>query len=132
MKKKQKNLSATTMSAGLMQLFNCGQIMTLNNQYCGTNRASSYCNRNIDVTNFLNLNSLDQHDEFCLAYVFTFRDFTKGTLGLAWVGSDSSELWLNYVATLPHFGCCFSGLQNMCVFRVVLFVCMCLWCVTGG
>ncbi|PVD36306.1 hypothetical protein C0Q70_03285 [Pomacea canaliculata] len=59
------------------------------NQYCNTNRATSYCNRNIDVTNFLNLNSLDQHDEFCLAYVFTFRDFTKGTLGLAWVGSDS-------------------------------------------
>lgn len=64
-------------------------IMTLENQYCNTNRATSYCNRNIDVTNFLNLNSLDQHDEFCLAYVFTFRDFTKGTLGLAWVGSDS-------------------------------------------
>ncbi|KAL8558282.1 hypothetical protein ACOMHN_063976 [Nucella lapillus] len=64
-------------------------IMTLENQFCNSNRATNYCNRNIDVTNFLNLNSLDQHDEFCLAYVFTFRDFTKGTLGLAWVGSDS-------------------------------------------
>ncbi|KAK7095891.1 hypothetical protein V1264_005248 [Littorina saxatilis] len=64
-------------------------IMTLENQFCGTSQATSYCNRNIDVTNFLNLNSLDHHDEFCLAYVFTFRDFTKGTLGLAWVGSDS-------------------------------------------
>lgn len=66
--------------------------MTLENQRCNNSPpGSNYCDRNIDVTNFLNLNSLDQHDEFCLAYVFTFRDFTKGTLGLAWVGSDSSK-----------------------------------------
>ncbi|CAH1789926.1 unnamed protein product [Owenia fusiformis] len=49
-----------------------------------------YCNRNIDVSNFLNLNSLKNHNEFCLAYIFTYRDFTGGTLGLAWVGSSTS------------------------------------------
>lgn len=64
---------------------------------------------NIDVSNFLNLHSLSNHEFFCLAYVFTyrfvyelcvniaairtfstqFRDFTGGTLGLAWVASAS-------------------------------------------
>lgn len=44
---------------------------------------------NIDVSNFLNLHSLGNHEFFCLAYVFTYRDFTGGTLGLAWVASAS-------------------------------------------
>lgn len=46
-----------------------------------------FCVRNIDVSNFLNLNSQMNHNAFCLAYVFTYRDFTGGTLGLAWVAS---------------------------------------------
>ncbi|XP_048748711.2 disintegrin and metalloproteinase domain-containing protein 10-like [Ostrea edulis] len=50
----------------------------------------SFCNPNIDVSNFLNLNSMQDHDEFCLAFVFTYRDFSGGTLGLAWVGSPSA------------------------------------------
>jgi disintegrin and metalloproteinase domain-containing protein 10 len=47
-----------------------------------------FCKANIDVSNFLNLNSLTNQDLYCLAYVFTYRDFTQGTLGLAWVGSS--------------------------------------------
>jgi len=46
---------------------------------------------NIDVSNFLNLHSLGNHEDFCLAYVFTYRDFTGGTLGLAWVDSASGN-----------------------------------------
>lgn len=46
---------------------------------------------NIDVSNFLNLHSLGNHEDFCLAYVFTYRDFTGGTLGLAWVASASGN-----------------------------------------
>ena len=49
------------------------------------------CNPNIDVSNFLNQNSLENHDDFCLVYMFTYRDFTGGTLGLAWVGSPTSK-----------------------------------------
>ncbi|XP_076311561.1 disintegrin and metalloproteinase domain-containing protein 10-like [Tachypleus tridentatus] len=52
-------------------------------------RSNPYCVPNIDVSNFLNLNSQTNHDEFCLAYVFTYRDFSGGTLGLAWVASAS-------------------------------------------
>jgi len=61
-----------------------------------------FCKANIDVSNFLNLNSLTNHDLYCLAYVFTFRDFTQGTLGLAWVGSSLKasgglcERWKEY------------------------------------
>ncbi|XP_012251802.2 disintegrin and metalloproteinase domain-containing protein 10 isoform X2 [Athalia rosae] len=51
--------------------------------------ANPFCMENIDVSNFLNLHSLGNHEAFCLAYVFTYRDFTGGTLGLAWVASAS-------------------------------------------
>ncbi|XP_058062268.1 disintegrin and metalloproteinase domain-containing protein 10, partial [Anopheles bellator] len=51
--------------------------------------ANPLCLENIDVSNFLNLHSLGNHEAFCLAYVFTYRDFTGGTLGLAWVASAS-------------------------------------------
>lgn len=50
---------------------------------------NAFCMENIDVSNFLNLHSLGNHEDFCLAYVFTYRDFTGGTLGLAWVASAS-------------------------------------------
>ncbi|KAJ0178926.1 hypothetical protein K1T71_005701 [Dendrolimus kikuchii] len=50
---------------------------------------NQFCMENIDVSNFLNLHSLGNHEDFCLAYVFTYRDFTGGTLGLAWVASAS-------------------------------------------
>ena len=32
-----------------------------------------FCMENIDVSNFLNLHSLGNHELFCLAYVFTYR-----------------------------------------------------------
>lgn len=38
---------------------------------------------------FLELNSEQNHDDYCLAYVFTDRDFDDGVLGLAWVGAPS-------------------------------------------
>ncbi|XP_059220422.1 disintegrin and metalloproteinase domain-containing protein 10 isoform X2 [Stomoxys calcitrans] len=50
---------------------------------------NAFCNEHMDVSNFLNLHSLEDHSDFCLAYVFTYRDFTGGTLGLAWVASAS-------------------------------------------
>lgn len=50
-------------------------------------RTNPFCAGNLDASNFLNLNSLSNHDDFCLAYVWTFRDFQHGTLGLAWVAS---------------------------------------------
>ncbi|XP_043197730.1 disintegrin and metalloproteinase domain-containing protein 10-like [Amphibalanus amphitrite] len=56
--------------------------------YRGRDR-NKFCVPNVDVSNFLNLHSEDDHDAFCLSYVFTYRDFNKGTLGLAWVASPA-------------------------------------------
>ena len=44
---------------------------------------------NIGVEKFLELNSEQNHDDYCLAYVFSDRDFDDGVLGLAWVGAPS-------------------------------------------
>ncbi|KAK2144321.1 hypothetical protein LSH36_767g00016 [Paralvinella palmiformis] len=38
------------------------------------------------VETFLELFSEDNFDAYCLAYMFTYRDFEGGTLGLAWTG----------------------------------------------
>ena len=54
---------------------------------CGSYNEPPLCRSNIDVSNFLNLNSIDDHNLYCLAYMFTYRDFDAGTLGLAWVGA---------------------------------------------
>lgn len=44
---------------------------------------------------FLELNSEQNHDDYCLAYVFTDRDFDDGVLGLAWVGAPSGNVQRN-------------------------------------
>ncbi|XP_041082688.1 disintegrin and metalloproteinase domain-containing protein 10-like isoform X3 [Polyodon spathula] len=46
---------------------------------------------NIGVEKFLELNSEQNHDDYCLAYVFTDRDFDDGVLGLAWVGAPAGS-----------------------------------------
>uniref|UniRef100_A0A673J0G4 Disintegrin and metalloproteinase domain-containing protein 10 n=1 Tax=Sinocyclocheilus rhinocerous TaxID=307959 RepID=A0A673J0G4_9TELE len=46
---------------------------------------------NIGVEKFLELNSEQNHDDYCLAYVFTDRDFDDGVLGLAWVGAPTGS-----------------------------------------
>ncbi|XP_023318436.1 disintegrin and metalloproteinase domain-containing protein 10 [Trichogramma pretiosum] len=38
------------------------------------------------VEKYLELFSEEDYDAFCLAYMFTYRDFEMGTLGLAWTG----------------------------------------------
>jgi|SRR6218665_1983680 len=42
--------------------------------------------KNNGVEIFLEMLSEDNFDAFCLAYLFTYRDFDGGTLGLAWTG----------------------------------------------
>lgn len=55
----------------------------------GSGDTNPFCEENVDVSNYLNLNSRRNHSDFCLAYAFTFRDFVGGTLGLAWVASPN-------------------------------------------
>ena len=36
--------------------------------------------KNLGVEKLLELNSLENHDDVCLAYIFTYRDFADGVL----------------------------------------------------
>ena len=47
-----------------------------------------YGDNNIGVEKMLELNSEENHDDVCLSYIFTYRDFADGVLGLAWVGEQ--------------------------------------------
>ncbi|XP_033725849.1 disintegrin and metalloproteinase domain-containing protein 10-like isoform X2 [Pecten maximus] len=66
-------------------------VMTDQTENCNTTKASQFCNPDIDVSNFLDLTSRENHDQFCLAFTFTARDFSGGTLGLAWVASPENS-----------------------------------------
>ncbi|OWF37847.1 Disintegrin and metalloproteinase domain-containing protein 10 [Mizuhopecten yessoensis] len=66
-------------------------VMTDESENCNTTRANQFCNPDIDVSNFLDLTSREDHDQFCLAFTFTARDFSGGTLGLAWVASPENS-----------------------------------------
>lgn len=50
-----------------------------------------YRDENIGVEKLLELNSEELHNDVCLAYVFTYRDFADGVLGLAWVGETGNQ-----------------------------------------
>ena len=55
------------------------------------NTDNPYRDENIGVEKLLELNSEEEHDDVCLAYVFTYRDFADGVLGLAWVGETGNQ-----------------------------------------
>lgn len=54
-----------------------------------TDKSNPFRFANIGVEKFLELNSEQNHNDYCLAYVFTDRDFDDGVLGLAWVGAPT-------------------------------------------
>ncbi|XP_064470931.1 disintegrin and metalloproteinase domain-containing protein 10-like [Ornithodoros turicata] len=48
---------------------------------------NSFCSDTLDANVMLEVLSRDDHDRFCLAFIFTYRDFNEGILGLAYVGN---------------------------------------------
>ncbi|XP_061190594.1 disintegrin and metalloproteinase domain-containing protein 10-like [Saccostrea echinata] len=67
-------------------------VMTDSTENCNNDlKKTAFCQGNLDVVNFLNQQSLSNHDDFCLVYTFTYRDFLEGTLGLAWLGSSTAS-----------------------------------------
>ncbi|XP_041355885.1 disintegrin and metalloproteinase domain-containing protein 10-like [Gigantopelta aegis] len=46
-------------------------------------------NGNFGVEKFLELHSEENYDAFCLSYMFTYRDFDGGVLGLAWTAGEN-------------------------------------------
>lgn len=53
--------------------------------------SSPYANDFIGVEAFLNTHSENNWNDFCLSYVFTYRDFDGGVLGLAFVASTTGR-----------------------------------------
>ncbi|KAJ7394089.1 Disintegrin and metalloproteinase domain-containing protein 10 [Desmophyllum pertusum] len=47
--------------------------------------SNPYRDNNIGVEKLLEINSEENHNDVCLSYIFTYRDFADGVLGLAWV-----------------------------------------------
>ena len=100
------------------------------------------CNSAIDASNLLNINSYTNHDAYCLAYIFTYRDFEGGTLGLAWVAEPGSK-WtmimtlaffrLKWVFAVGMFQCIFDQLWDWGQFKkhmlemIGLCVCAHIW-----
>lgn len=46
---------------------------------------------NYGVNSMLYLHSGENYDDFCLSYIFTYRDFDNGILGLAWTAESGSS-----------------------------------------
>lgn len=70
-------------------MFNSHLYFQINTTTDEKDRTNPFRFSNIGVEKFLELNSEQNHDDYCLAYVFTDRDFDDGVLGLAWVGAPS-------------------------------------------
>ena len=62
-----------------------------------TETRCKFADPNIGVEKFLDLASLDNHDEFCLSYVFSHREFSDGVLGLAWIGDSECFFKLFFI-----------------------------------
>lgn len=86
-------LSTTTISVFLRSCFSSVIVqlsfIQINTTSDEREKSNPFRFPNIGVEKFLELNSEQNHDDYCLAYVFTDRDFDDGVLGLAWVGAPS-------------------------------------------
>ncbi|XP_064456183.1 disintegrin and metalloproteinase domain-containing protein 10-like isoform X2 [Ornithodoros turicata] len=49
--------------------------------------SNPFCDDTLDANLMLERFSRQNHNQFCLAFLWSFRDFSQGTLGLAYVGS---------------------------------------------
>lgn len=85
-----KNISVTKTKV-IQDVLHHKSIILQINKTCVTTKDHWFCDKNLDVTNFLNLNTYTNHDAYCLAYILTYRDFADGTLGLAWVAKPGCK-----------------------------------------
>ena len=84
--------------------------MTANDSADANDPNNPYRDDNIGVGKLLEINSEVNHDDVCLAYVFTYRDFADGVLGLAWVGEQGMSC--NRTEISCKLRCCFKDKQE--------------------
>ena len=58
--------------------------------------------RYIGVERYLELHSKENFNDYCLSFLFTYRDFDNGVLGLAWVGSTEGINSYNNIQLRPY------------------------------
>ena len=63
--------------------------------------SNPYRDNNIGVEKLLEINSEENHNDVCLSYIFTYRDFADGVLGLAWVAEAGTVAILFPESSLP-------------------------------
>jgi len=66
--------------------------MRANDSVDTNHRSNPYRVENIELERLLELHSEENHDDVCLAYLFTYRDFGNGALGLSWQGEIGEEV----------------------------------------
>ena len=62
----------------------------------------------------------ENYDAFCLAYMFTYRDFEGGTLGLAWTGDmknaggvcERNGVSQKFLCFFPFFPILYGGIKS--------------------
>nr|XP_057945379.1 disintegrin and metalloproteinase domain-containing protein 10 [Doryrhamphus excisus] len=89
-----KAINAIYQSTDFMGIRNIGFMVKrirINTTENTLDRTNPFRFDNIGVETFLELNSEQNHNDYCLAYVFTNRDFDDGVLGLAWIASPSGN-----------------------------------------
>ncbi|XP_064596009.1 disintegrin and metalloproteinase domain-containing protein 10-like isoform X2 [Liolophura sinensis] len=77
---------------GITFIVQRSQVMIWEDECSNVTIPNKFCSATYDVNTLLYQSSLIDHSAFCLSYLFTYRDFQRGTLGLAWVGKPSSGL----------------------------------------
>ena len=66
--------------------------MRANDSADAKDRKNPYRDENIELERLLELLSEENHNDVCLAYLFTYRDFGNGALGLSWQGEIGEEV----------------------------------------
>lgn len=65
-----------------------------------------FCSTALDSAFMLHLASKGNHDDFCLSYAWTYRDFADGVLGLAWMaksyGESNTLRYARYLRVVMH------------------------------
>ncbi|KAK2174993.1 hypothetical protein NP493_755g01041 [Ridgeia piscesae] len=56
---------------------------------CAGGNKGGFCNDHLGANAVLNLHSFTNHSDFCLSFLFTYRDFPGGVVGMAWVAGTS-------------------------------------------
>ncbi|EEC06751.1 ADAM-10, putative, partial [Ixodes scapularis] len=73
--------------------FEIQRVLINNSESCDADKRATnpFCASDLDSAHMLHELSKINHDDFCLSYLWTYRDFVGGTLGLAYKAEPNGE-----------------------------------------